>query len=398
VEDAARGLLVAHAEGNPFFAEEVLSELLDRALLERRNGGFALRDEKGGLGIPDSVQGVLAARIDLLGAEAKEALQAAAVIGRSFSLGGLAALTGSAAEVRTLVERGFVRPTEPEVAFKHALTREVAYGGLPKASRARLHAAYADWLAAEDPGDARAGALAYHYAEAVNPEIAELAWRGREDEAERLRVAALRWLGRATELALGLGWIENALELATPDSRSLARALNAKAHREDDLALAGQAIEIAERLDDVELLSFGFFTRFGIEQLAARFHEAYEWDLRRRALAGRFTDPDHLALMHWNSSAAELALGHLAEADAQAARHDAIAARLSPHHAIHALGNLVTVDEAAGHWERLHARQERAERGVAANADTPCIYNARSLLACAVACAELGLEDRKSVV
>ena len=455
----------------------MLSELLDRGLLERRNGGFALRDEKGGLGIPDSVQGVLAARIDLLGAEAKEALQAAAVIGRSFSLGGLAALTGSAAEVRTLVERGFVRPTEPEVAFKHALTREVAYGGLPKASRARLHAAYADWLAAEDPGDARAGALAYHYAEAVNPEIAELAWRGREDEAERLRVAALRWLGRATELALGrfdledalgslrravelapddvelwhelgrvnalrfdgeafwqtmlkadgltsdpaklgelyadlawestmrgamwkhapedalvLGWIENALELATPDSRPLARALNAKAHREDDLALAGQAIEIAERLDDVELLSFGFFTRFGIEQLAARFHEAYEWDLRRRALAGRFTDPDHLALMHWNSSAAELALGHLAEAEAQAARHDAIAARLSPHHAIHALGNLVTVDEAAGHWERLHARQERAERGVAANADTPCIYNARSLLACAVACAELGLD------
>ena len=477
LEGSARGLVVAHAEGNPFFAEEVLSELLDRGLLERRNGGFALRDEKGGLGIPDSVQGVLAARIDLLGAEAKEALQAAAVIGRSFSLGGLAALTGSAAEVRTLVERGFVRPTEPEFAFKHALTREVAYGGLPKATRARLHAAYADWLAAEDPGDARAGALAYHYAEAVNPEIAELAWRGREGEAERLRVAALRWLGRATELALGrfdledalgslrravelapdhvelwhglgrvnalrfdgeafwqamlkavelasdpaklgelyadlawestmrgamwkhapedalvLGWIENALELATPDSRPLARALNAKAHREDDLALAGQAIEIAERLDDVELLSFGFFTRFGIEQLAARFHEAYEWDLRRRALAGRFTDPDHLALMHWNSSAAELALGHLAEAEAQAARHDAIAARLSPHHAIHALGNLVTVDEAAGHWERLHARQERAERGVAANADTPCIYNARSLLACAVACAELGLD------
>ena len=481
LEESARGLVVGHAEGNPFFAEEVLSELLDRGLLERRNGGFALRDEKGGLGIPDSVQGVLAARIDLLGAEAKEALQAAAVIGRSFSLGGLAALTGSAAEVRTLVERGFVRPTEPEVAFKHALTREVAYGGLPKASRARLHAAYADWLAAEDPGDARAGALAYHYAEAVNPEIAELAWRGREDEAERLRVAALRWLGRATELALGrfdledalgslrravelapddvelwhglgrvnalrfdgeafwqtmlkaveltsdpaklgelyadlawestmrgamwkhapedalvLGWIESALELATPDSRPLARALNAKAHREDDLALAGQAIEIAERLDDVELLSFGFFTRFGIEQLAARFHEAYEWDLRRRALAGRFTDPDHLALMHWNSSAAELALGHLAEAEAQAARHDAIAARLSPHHAIHALGNLVTVDEAAGHWERLHARQERAERGVAANADTPCIYNARSLLACAVACAELGLDAEAS--
>jgi len=71
---------------------------------------------------------------------------------------------------------------------------------------------------------ARAGALAYHYAEAVNPEIAELAWRGREDEAERLRVAALRWLGRATELALGrfdledaLGSLRRAVELAPHD-------------------------------------------------------------------------------------------------------------------------------------------------------------------------------------
>jgi hypothetical protein len=420
---------------------------------------------------------VLAARIDLLGAEAKEALQAAAVIGRSFTPAGLAALVGSAAEVRTLVERGFVRPTEPELVFKHALTREVAHGGLPKATRARLHAAYADWLVAQDPGDARAGALAYHYVEAVDPEIAELAWRDREEDAKRLRVAALHWLRRATELALGRfdledalaslsravelapddvelwhelgrvhalrfdgeafwqamlkavevasdpaklgelygdlawestmrgamwkhapddalvnGWIEKALELAAPHSRPLARALNAKAHREDDLAVAGKAIEIAEQLDDVELLSFGFFTHFGIEQLATRFHVAYAWDLRRRALAGRFTDPDHLALMHWGSSTAELAVGHLADAEAQAARHDEIAARLSPHHAIHALGNLSTVDEATGRWERLHARQERAERGVAANADTPCIYNARSLLACAVACAELGLD------
>ena len=134
------------------------------------------------LGIPDSVQGVLAARIDLLPAEAKEALQAASVIGRSFTPAGLAALTGSSAEVRTLVERGFVRPTEPELVFKHALTRDVAYGSLPKASRARLHAAFARWLEADDATDGRAGVLAHHYSEAVAPGIVELAWRDREEE------------------------------------------------------------------------------------------------------------------------------------------------------------------------------------------------------------------------
>src|SRR5438552_6257622 len=111
--EPARGLVVRHAEGNPFFLEEVLSQLIDRHLLQRRNGTWALRSERDGPGIPDSVRGVLAARIDLLDASAKAALQAAAVIGRSFSPPALSALVGSAAEIRTLVERGFVRPTEP---------------------------------------------------------------------------------------------------------------------------------------------------------------------------------------------------------------------------------------------------------------------------------------------
>src|SRR5947207_716638 len=76
--------------------------------------------------------------------------------------GGLAALAGLSAGVRTRGERGFVRPTEPELVFKHALTRDVAYGSLPKASRARLHAAFARWLEADDATDGRAGVLAHH--------------------------------------------------------------------------------------------------------------------------------------------------------------------------------------------------------------------------------------------
>ena len=48
-----------------------------------------------------------------------------------------------------------------------------------------------------------AGTLAYHYAEPVDPEIAELAWRDRDEESARLRVSALRWLRRAAELAVG---------------------------------------------------------------------------------------------------------------------------------------------------------------------------------------------------
>jgi class 3 adenylate cyclase len=473
----ARELVIGHAEGNPFFLEEVLAELIDRRLLERRNGEWALRDGASGLGIPDSVQGVLAGRIDLLTSPAKNALQAAAVIGRSFSPPALASLVGSAAEVRTLVERGFIRPTEPELVFKHALTREVAYGSLPKAERARLHASYAVWLEEQEAGNARAGTLAYHYAEAVNPEVAELAWRDRGDEAERLRVKALDWLRRAADLALGRfdlgdaltllhraaelapgdggiwheigkvnalkfdgeaywaamlkaidltskprslaelygdlafestmrgamwkrppddelvsGWIGKALELAAPESRAFAYASIAKGMREDDVPETERAISIAERLDDVELLSFGLSTLFAIAIVAAEYASAYEWAQKRLALADRFTDPDHLALIHWGSSTAELALGHLDEAAAHARRHDAIGARLSPHHAIHAVGNLLTVEEAAGRWDRVRDMQERVERAVVENADTPCVENARCLLSCAAACAELGLD------
>jgi class 3 adenylate cyclase len=476
LDAAARELVVQHAEGNPFFVEELLADLLDRELLTRRNGGWAL--DAGALSIPDSIQGVLAARIDLLSPAAKDALQAAAVIGRSFSPAGLTALVGSTAEVRTLVERGFVRATEPELVFKHALTRDVAYGSLPKAERARRHAAYAEWLEDVDANDGRAGTLAYHYAEAVNPEIAELAWRDRDEDAARLRISALRWLRRAAELAVGrfdlddalglleraaeltpadpelwhsigrvnalkfdgkafweamlkavelssdaaklgelygelswestmrgamwkvapddaiaLGWIKQALELAPPDSRPYGYALTAKAMREDDTSAAGRAVAIAARLDDVELLSFGLFVHSAIAQGAADFSAASEWARRRLGLARRLNDPDHLALIHWGSATAELALGHLQDAASHALRHEAIAARLSPHHGVHALGNLLTLDEAAGRWDRLHERTERTERAVAANAGTPCAYSARSLLACAVACAVLGLDD-----
>jgi class 3 adenylate cyclase len=146
VDAGVRELVTGHAEGNPFFVEELVADLLDRGLLERGERGWSLRDGEVDPGIPDSVQAVVAARIDLLPAGAKAALQAAAVVGRSFTPGDLAVLTGSSAEVRTLVERGFVRATEPELVFKHAVTRDVAYGSLPKASRARLHAAFARWV------------------------------------------------------------------------------------------------------------------------------------------------------------------------------------------------------------------------------------------------------------
>src|SRR5437660_3460269 len=82
-----RGLhevVVQRAEGNPFFVEELLATLIDRQLLERQNGTWRLRELPAGFTVPDTVQAVVAARIDLLDPEEKQALQAASVIGRIF--------------------------------------------------------------------------------------------------------------------------------------------------------------------------------------------------------------------------------------------------------------------------------------------------------------------------
>jgi class 3 adenylate cyclase len=209
-------LLVERAEGNPFFLEELVDAVIDVGVAELETK------------IPDSVQALLAARIDALGPDEKAALQAASVIGRVFWAGPVRELLGGGQpDWATLEERDFIRRRsgssmagESEYLFKHALTREVAYASLLKAKRARLHAEFAGWL--ERFGDGRddlAPFLGHHYAEAARPEDADLAWAGAEEKLEPLREKAVHWLRRAAELAVGRYDIDEGL-------RFLARAVD----------------------------------------------------------------------------------------------------------------------------------------------------------------------------
>ena len=220
-----RELIVQRAEGNPFFVEELIQLARDPSA----------RD------VPDSVQAVLAARIDLLGEAEKAALQAAAVIGRAFWTGAVYQLVGDLApDLATLESRDFIRRRhtsslegEVEYVIKHALTREVAYNGLTKARRARLHADFAGWL--EDVGGEHAALLAYHYAEAVRPEDVDVAWPDAGDELELLEAKAVTWLTRAAEAAISrydlhdaVALLERAIPL-TDDKARLWRQI-ARAH------------------------------------------------------------------------------------------------------------------------------------------------------------------------
>jgi tetratricopeptide (TPR) repeat protein len=208
---AVRDLVLKRAEGNPFFVEEVLGSLLDQGVLRREDGAWVASSVPATLEVADSVQGVIGARVDLLPPGEKAALQAAAVIGRSFWEGAVRALVGTEHDLRLLEERDFVRRSprsaldgEREFVFKHALTREVAYGSLPAVRRARAHADFADWLERTGGGDDKhAPQLAHHYAEAVAPVQVDLAWADDPIRAAALRRKAVRWLSRAGELAFG---------------------------------------------------------------------------------------------------------------------------------------------------------------------------------------------------
>jgi class 3 adenylate cyclase len=230
-----REMVIERAEGNPFFVEELVAALIDQGVLERVNGGWVARKIEPNLTIPDSVQAVLAARIDLLGPAEKAALEAAAVIGRVFWAGPVCELLGGRKpDFGLLEDRDFIRRRsgstlagEREFSFKHALTREVAYSILPKAKRGRLHAAVAGWLERFAEGrDDLAPFLAHHYAESVRPEDADLAWEGEEERLAQLRDGALAWLRRAGELAVGryeidegLGLLHRALRLEASESK-----------------------------------------------------------------------------------------------------------------------------------------------------------------------------------
>lgn len=151
----------------------------------------------------------------------KQGLQAASVIGRIFWAGPVYELVAEGEpNLRVIEERDFIRrrsgssiPGDREYAIKHAVTREVAYAGLPKARRAHMHAAFARWLERIGGRDEFAPILAHHYAEAVRPEDVELAWTDRSEELAELRERALRWLRQAADRAIGRMEIDDGLAL-----------------------------------------------------------------------------------------------------------------------------------------------------------------------------------------
>jgi class 3 adenylate cyclase/tetratricopeptide (TPR) repeat protein len=141
------GFIEERSDGNPFYVEEVVNSLVETHVLARVDGHWRLAKPLTELGIPTTIRGVIAARIDRLDEPRRRVLRDAAVVGREFLYEVIARVTRESDELAPSLDqleaadliRTRSRDPDVEYIFKHALTQEVAYDGLLRGERQALH-------------------------------------------------------------------------------------------------------------------------------------------------------------------------------------------------------------------------------------------------------------------
>lgn len=302
--------LLSHTGGVPVFIEEVVRRLTDTGALVGEHGAYTLTMEPEDIGIPPSVQGIIATRVDALAAPAKRVLQSAAVIGQPITISLLMGMSDISADqlkeaIRHLEDAGFLSAIrmapDIEFAFPHELTREVIYSALIRDQRRVLHgkALAACMQVLSDRVLEFAGPLSHHAYESQNWELVLRFSRqaaARAIERSAFREAALQFqraiesiakqspsrtlneiaidirlqsrlaFSATSQLAVWIDYAKEAEEMAAAiaDDR---RELTAIINRAQALNFAGtpaQSIELTEpalrrcievRLDDLELLA-----------------------------------------------------------------------------------------------------------------------------------------------
>jgi class 3 adenylate cyclase/tetratricopeptide (TPR) repeat protein len=257
-----QSVLLERAGGNPLYAEEFARMLSDRGGLDADTP------------VPETVQALIAARIDTLAPATKAVLHDAAVVGKVFWAETVAALGAHAGDtlpelLNELVRKELIRPARVssmdgarEFSFWHLLVRDVAYGQIPRRDRARKHVDVARWLE-ETIGERvadQAELLAHHYMEAL-----QLARAARDGDTTELAVSTRRFLQLAGEragrldTARAVTYYEAALELwpeqepaRFPVVHELVRLLSEVGRSEDARDLAERELaELEARADPV---------------------------------------------------------------------------------------------------------------------------------------------------
>jgi class 3 adenylate cyclase/tetratricopeptide (TPR) repeat protein len=235
---AAQRQIVGRAEGIPLYAVETVRMLLDRELLVPKDGRYRLVGDLGSTGVAETLQALIASRLDAAKPEDRALLQDASVLGQSFTLDALAAVAGEdasalAERLDRLVGRQLLTvnadPRSPErgqYQFVQALVHEVAYASLARADRRSRHLAAARYL--ESLGDEEtSGVLASHYLSAYQASKAG-------EEADALAAQARISLQAAADRAAALhshrqaiAYLEQAISVTSDPAEQAAMHLRA---------------------------------------------------------------------------------------------------------------------------------------------------------------------------
>jgi class 3 adenylate cyclase/tetratricopeptide (TPR) repeat protein len=271
IPTALRGRILAAAEGNPLYLEELVAKLIDDGGLQDGEVGWTWTGDADALQIPATVHALVATRIDGLAPIERHVAERASVVGRVFERGAVAALgpSGGAGSVGapllSLVRKQLINPDgsgidgDDAFRFRHIVIRDVAYDRMPKAERAELHERFATWLESVlgDRAPEYVEIVAHHLAEAVDyrieldtlrgPDAAALVNRAADllaaagERAERLHAyaQAARLFDRAASLS-------GALETGVP--RDSGATVDLKRRAADAHALAGDIGTASERV------------------------------------------------------------------------------------------------------------------------------------------------------
>jgi class 3 adenylate cyclase/tetratricopeptide (TPR) repeat protein len=317
LEAATQEDLLARAGGNPLYAEQYARILLERGTVEE---------------LPETVQGIVAARLDALSEDEKQLLQDAAVVGKVFWLGAVEAIDGltrgQAEELLYGLDRKqFVQrarrssvANEAEYTFRHVLLRDVAYGQIPRARRAPKHDAAARWIESLGRPEDHAELLANHYLHALeygratgveNSALAERARLALRDAGDRASTfgayaASARFYDAALDLwpdadperadilfrcglamfqadGSGLEKLMEALEQlraignragAAQAARWLARLFQTRGDRDTAYHYIDHALELVEELPPSPAKAEVLTYRSGLHMLASEYREA----------------------------------------------------------------------------------------------------------------------------
>jgi class 3 adenylate cyclase/tetratricopeptide (TPR) repeat protein len=313
-----RPLLIERTEGNPLFLEEMVRSLADGGILQGERGAYVLVQAIDHIDIPESVQSVLAARIDRLAPDLKFLVQTASVIGRELSFDLLFAIADLPADLLrdhlTILQSAEflyeVQSTSHSTyIFKHALTQDVAYDSLLRDQRLDRHRRIVS-------------AIEKLYADRIEEQIDPLAYHALRGEVwDKAHTYARRAADRALERSANLAALEYyeeallALRQLPQIPETTAEQIDLHFAVRDVLFMLGRLSEILSHLDQAETLAKTIDDRRRFVQILL-YKSGYHWQIGQQDKAvrdgqaaldvgRRERDPEIIALAHYRLGSAK---------------------------------------------------------------------------------------------